>query len=218
MAGGSELCLWLTGGGFVTILAAVSFLVQQTVHLPGPRCYLEQLYVPALDVSAAPPPQRATNSTTTNPFLFFVLGLENNLQIRSISYGDVALTFFYGRKAVANYTVPAFYQGMMATAHRRDVVETRGLPWGDAVGAVSAGGTVGFRVELAAQPRFKVLFWYSKEKKVRILADVAVDGTGFNVGGDDVRMHLFVFVYVEKIPLFADLLLYEKLGEVLKGF
>ncbi|KAL1555596.1 protein NDR1-like [Salvia divinorum] len=185
MAGDMEICLGVVSGGLLTIIAIASFLVQQTVYLPGPRCYLEQLYVPALDISA---PQNTSNSTTTNPFLFFALGLENNLQIRSISYDNVTLAFFYGRKAVADYVVPGFYQGMLGTAHRRDVVETRGVPWEDAVGAVSAGGTVGFRVDLAARMRFKVLFWYSKEKKVRVLADVAVDDSGFKAGGDDVRM------------------------------
>ncbi|KAL1555599.1 protein NDR1-like [Salvia divinorum] len=183
MAGGSGFFFCLVGGGLLTICAIASFLVQQTVYLPGPRCYLEQLYVPALDFSA---PQNTSNSTTTNPFLFFALGLKNNLQIRSISYDNITLTFFYGRKAVADYVVPGFYQGMQGNAHRRDVVETRGVPWEDAVGAVSAGGTVGFRVKLAAQPRFKVVFWYSKEKKVRVVATVAVDGSGFKVGGNDV--------------------------------
>ncbi|XP_047942644.1 protein NDR1-like [Salvia hispanica] len=172
----------LIGAALTTLGAFAAFLIQQSFHLPGPHCSIQQLYVPALDTSA--PPQN-----TTNPFLFFVLDLENNLQIRSISYGAVTLTFYYGRKAVGSYVVPGFYQGRNRAARRRDVVETRGVPWEDAARAVAGGGTAGFRVELAARPRFKILLWYSKEKKVRVVAEVAVDGSGLKAGRDDVVMH-----------------------------
>ncbi|XP_057792575.1 protein NDR1-like [Salvia miltiorrhiza] len=188
-AGGDDWCsplsnLSLIGGALIALATIVGFLIQQTFHLPGPRCYLEELYVPALDMSLPPPPP----NSTANPFLFFVLGLHNNLQIRSISYGNVTLTFFYGRKAVAGYVVPGFYQGRMRTARRRDVVETGGVPWADALAEVSRGATAAFRVELAARPRFKILFWYSKEKDVRIVADVAVGGAGLKAGKDDIRL------------------------------
>lgn len=174
-------------GTAVILLSLIAFLLQQTFHLPAPRCYVRDLYVPALDLTAAP--ANASSNATINPILFFALQLRNNLNIRSVSYNDIGLTFYYGRKAVASAVVPGFYQGSLRTAQRRGVVDTRGVPWEDALRAVSAGSTAGFRVELAAQPRFKVLFWYSKVKKVRVAADVAVDASGMKAVGYRIRLN-----------------------------
>lgn len=112
----------------VTLLSLTAFLLQHTSHLPAPRCNVQELYVPALDLTVAPPPANVSNATT-NPILFFALRLRNNLNIRSISYNDIGLTFYYGRKAVASAVVPGFYQGRLRTAQRQAMVETVGVPW-----------------------------------------------------------------------------------------
>ncbi|XP_012852391.1 PREDICTED: protein NDR1-like [Erythranthe guttata] len=108
-----------------------------------------------------------------------------------VRYGDVNLTFSYGRNnnAVANYVVWSFDQGWWEVDYRWEVVESRGVPWEDAVKAVSNGSTVVFRVDLAARLKFWEGMWYSKKKGVRIGADVEVDGTGLKVKKKDIRLN-----------------------------
>ncbi|KAG8386901.1 hypothetical protein BUALT_Bualt03G0197000 [Buddleja alternifolia] len=164
---------------------AITLWIGLSFNLKGPRCYIQEFYVPTLDLS-----QNHSNSTnSTNPSLFFDIALKNILDDHSIRYGDVNLTFSYRRNAVANYTVPSFYQGKGKTAHRREVVEARGVPWEDARRVVSNGSKVVFRVDLAARPRFRFWFWYSKKKGVRIGADVEVDGSGMKVYKDKIRLN-----------------------------
>lgn len=186
---------------------AITLWIGLSFNLKGPRCYIQDFYVPALDLS------ETTSNTTINPCLFFDLALENILNDHSLRYGDVNLTFSYGRNAVANYIVPNFYQGKGKTAHRREVVETRGVPWEDAIKAVSNGSKAVFRVDLAARPRFRFWFWYSKKKGVRIGADVEVDGSGMKVEKDDIRLNSAaskrgVGVFVLFISLFVTLCLF----------
>ncbi|KAG8386903.1 hypothetical protein BUALT_Bualt03G0197200 [Buddleja alternifolia] len=164
---------------------AITLWVGLSFNLKGPRCYIQEFYVPTLDLS-----QTTSNSTTIiNPSLFFDVTLKNILDDHSIRYGDVNLTFSYGQNAVANYIVPSFYQGKGKTAHRREVVEARGMPWDDALRAVSNGSKAVFRVDLAAKPRFRFWFWYSRKKGVRIGANVEVDGSGLKVHKDDIRLN-----------------------------
>ncbi|EYU24879.1 hypothetical protein MIMGU_mgv11b016972mg [Erythranthe guttata] len=106
-----------------------------------------------------------------------------------VHYGDVNLTFSYdggNNKAVGNYVVRSFDQGWLDVDYRREVVESRGVPWEDAVKAVTNGSTVVFRVDLAARIEFDL--FNSKKKNVRIGADVAVDGTGLKLKREDIRL------------------------------
>ncbi|PIN14237.1 hypothetical protein CDL12_13134 [Handroanthus impetiginosus] len=162
---------------------AIILWIGLSFNLKGPRCFIKEFYVPALDLS------QPTTSNTTNPFLFFDLALKNILDDHSIRYGEVNLTFSYNRTPVANYIVPKFYQGTGKTALRRDVVETRGMPWDDALKVVNNGSKAVFRVDLAARPRFRFWFLYSKKKGVRIGADVEVEGTGLKVKKKDIRLN-----------------------------
>lgn len=56
------------------VMGIITYLLHQTFFLTGPRCYLHQFYVPALDLSEITP-----NSTPINPYLFFDLSLRNIL-------------------------------------------------------------------------------------------------------------------------------------------
>ncbi|EYU24898.1 hypothetical protein MIMGU_mgv1a017860mg, partial [Erythranthe guttata] len=157
-------CLCLMVSIVLIILAGLTYTIKR------PHCYIQEFYVPALDLSL--------NSTTTaviNPCLFFELAFENIMADHSVRYGDVNLTFSYGRSAVAKYVVPTFYQGKLKRADRREVVESSGVPWEAAVKVVSNGSAAVFRVDLVARPRFRFWFWYSKRKGMRIGADVEVD-------------------------------------------
>ncbi|KAL7086867.1 hypothetical protein ACP275_13G029100 [Erythranthe tilingii] len=179
-------CLCLMVSIVIIILAGLTYKIKR------PHCYIQEFYVPALDLSLNSISNNNRTSTTTavliNPCLFFDLAFENIMTDHSVRYGDVNLTFSYGRSAVANYVVPTFYQGMSKRADRREVVETSGVPWEAAVKAVSNGSAAVFRVDLVAQPRFGFWFWYSKRKGMRIGADVEVDGFGMKVKREDIRL------------------------------
>lgn len=62
------------------------------------------------------------------------------------------------------------------------------MPWDDALKAVSNGSKAVFRLDLAARPRFRFWFWYTKKKGMRIGADVEVDASGMKVNKDDIRL------------------------------
>ncbi|KAL8031460.1 hypothetical protein ABFX02_13G026500 [Erythranthe guttata] len=187
---------------------AITIWIGLSFNLKGPRCYIQEFYVPALDLSQ----NNISNHTTViNPCLFFDLAFENILADRSVRYGDVNLTFSYSRTAVANYVVPTFYQGKLKRADRREVVESSGVPWEAAVKAVTNGSAAVFQVDLVARPRFRFRFWYSKRKGMRIGADVEVDGFGMKVKREDIRLNLGasktrVGIFVTFVGFFVTLL------------
>ncbi|KAL9145209.1 hypothetical protein ABFS82_13G026000 [Erythranthe guttata] len=194
----------------VTLSISVTLYLMANIHR-GPRFYVKEFYVPALDLSQLPTTSNNNNKSNfinntiiTNPCLFFDLAFLNIEYERIVRYGDVNLTFSYGRNnnAVANYVVRSFDQWWWEVDYRREVVESQGVPWEDAVKAVLNGSKVVFRVDLAARPKFKRQFGtYSKKKDVRIGADVEVDGTGLKVKRKDIRLnsaasHRGVGIYV----------------------
>ncbi|KAL7086858.1 hypothetical protein ACP275_13G028300 [Erythranthe tilingii] len=193
---GFFLCTLLT---LAIISIPITLTLTTNVHR-GPRFYVKEFYVPALDLSQLPTTSNnnnnnknnsINNSIITNPCLFFDLAFFNIEDEHSVRYGDVNLTFSYGSRnnTVANYVVGSFDQGWLEVDYRREVVESHGVPWEDAVKAVSNGSTVVFRVDLAARPKFWEGWWYSKKKGVRIGADVEVDGTGLKVKKKDIRLN-----------------------------
>ncbi|KAL7128910.1 hypothetical protein ABFS83_13G026100 [Erythranthe nasuta] len=194
------LCTLITFA--VTLSISVTLTLTANIH-GGPRFFVKEFYVPALDLSQSPTTSNNNNKNTftnntiiTNPCLFFDLAFVNIDDEHSVRYGDVNLTFSYGGRnnnAVANYVVRSFDQGWWEVDYRREVVESRGVPWEDAVKAVSNGSTVVFRVDLAARPKFWEGMWYSKKKRVRIGADVEVDGTGLKVKKKDIRLNSAAF-------------------------
>ncbi|KAI3469827.1 hypothetical protein Pfo_026490 [Paulownia fortunei] len=164
--------VWL----IVTLPVTVWIMLTFRIHMP--KCHLQQLYVPSLDLSDI---TNTTAAAAVNPSLFFDLKLENTMNDRSVLYGDINLTFYYGPSrnfTIAHYTVPGFYQGKVKTTYRRDVVETHNLPLEDAVRKVSNGSRAVFRVDLVAKPSFRYWFWYSKRRWLRVGAKVEVDATG----------------------------------------
>ncbi|EYU24882.1 hypothetical protein MIMGU_mgv1a020490mg, partial [Erythranthe guttata] len=175
----------------ISIYAALTLEVN--LH-QGPRFYIKEFYVPALDLISQSPITTSNNNNNNtlpiNPCLFFDFAFVNIENEHIVRYGDANLTFSYGRNnAVANYVVRSFDQGSWEVDYRREVVESRGVPWEDAVKAVSNGSTVVFRVDLAVPPKFWEGMWYSKKKGVRIGADVEVDGTGLKVKRNDIRLN-----------------------------
>ncbi|XP_022860052.1 protein NDR1-like [Olea europaea var. sylvestris] len=168
-----------------TILIPIGLCLQSI----KPRCYINDFYAPALNTHIP------SNATSSNTFIFFDLQLRNMMEENSLRYGDLNLTLFYGLDGnipVANYTVPGFKQGKKNTNDWRDVVETHGLPWDDAIKVVSNGSKVVFRADLVADVKLKQMFW-SKKKKIVLKATVEVDGSGEKVHGKPIRLKSFAY-------------------------
>ncbi|CAI9759937.1 unnamed protein product [Fraxinus pennsylvanica] len=126
----------------VFIIALMIILIVVNTNTVRPSCSIKNFYVPSLNRLDN------SNSGTINNFIFFDLELKNRLDDISVRYDPINLTFFYGPKSslpIGNYTVRGFHQGKKKSAQRRDVVEPHGVPWSDAVNAVSNGSTVVFR-------------------------------------------------------------------------
>ncbi|KAL2457925.1 Protein NDR1 [Forsythia ovata] len=155
------------------------------VELYKPRFYIQNIYVPALS--------RLDNSEDgrSNNLIFFDLELENSMTIKGVHYDNVNLTFFYGPNTghpIGNYTVPEFYQGEGKKTARRDVVVTYGVPWDDAMKAVSNRSKVVFRLGLATKVKFKYFFLYSKKKGVDVGANVEVNDYGRKVQQEAIKL------------------------------
>ncbi|KAL8031457.1 hypothetical protein ABFX02_13G026200 [Erythranthe guttata] len=176
-----------------TIIAVAAlfplYIIFQTVTMTpsGPHFYINEFYVPALDLSQHTASNNNNNQTVViNPCLFLDLAFVNIMLKQTVHYGDVNITLSHGRKAVASYVVHTFIQEHRDVEYKREVVESRGVPWESTVKAVSNGSTVVFRVDLAALVKFHSL--NTKKKDVRIGADVEVDGTGLKLKREDIRL------------------------------
>ncbi|KAK4438624.1 protein NDR1 [Sesamum alatum] len=145
---------------YITTLA-ITLWIGLSFNLKGPRCYLKSFTFRRSTSQSLPP--------TPPPPSTLVSSSTSPLK--------------------TSWTTTAFYQERGRLPNRREVVETRGVPWDDAIKAVSNGSKAVFRVDLAARPRFRFWFWYSKKKGVRIGADVEVDGSGMKVQKDDIRLN-----------------------------
>ncbi|KAG8369859.1 hypothetical protein BUALT_Bualt14G0057400 [Buddleja alternifolia] len=171
----------------ILIFFTIMIVLSSQAHMP--TFTIQDLYIPALNTRFP----ELINSTLIT-FIFFDLQLELNNVVPDggVRYETVDLLFYYGPDQtslipIANYTVPGFYQDD-DTAHRRDVVETRGLPWLDAFQAVSGGSTVVIRVEMAAKMKLERSYWYDEEKEVMLGGNVEVDGSGEMVGKKGIKL------------------------------
>ncbi|XP_073273906.1 protein NDR1-like [Primulina huaijiensis] len=159
---------------FIVTSGLTALFMWLSLRTSYPTCSIEQFYVPALD------------NSTDNHTIFFDLLLANRMKDKGVSYNNISLTFLYGGKGpssinIANYTVKGFYQGHKKKAHRAELVQTTGVPWSEAIAAVSNGSTVNFGVRLATRVKFKIMFWYTKRHQLAVSADVAVGGGGQKV-------------------------------------
>ncbi|KAI5642380.1 hypothetical protein M9H77_00298 [Catharanthus roseus] len=161
----------------------------------NPTCSIQDFYVPALDLSA---------NSTNNHSLYFDLKLDNGMKDKGVGYDDVNLTFYYGPNTslpIGNYVVPKFYQGHGKKTHRRELVQTRGVPWEDAHVAASNKSTVVFRVGLVTRVRYKILFWYTKRHKLVEGANVEVNGSGKKVNKKGIKLKSAAPEQRHRLPL-----------------
>ncbi|XP_058219984.1 protein NDR1-like [Rhododendron vialii] len=151
----------------------------------NPICSIQDFYVPVLN--------KTLNSTTATTSIYFDIELDNPNRDEEIYYNTLDLTFYYKYSnqtysPVANQTFVGFYQGFKKKARRRGTVKATGVPWGEVFGAVSNGSMPVFRVGLVTSFRFKVLSRKTKEHKLAVGADVAVNDSGEKDNQKGVRL------------------------------
>lgn len=166
---------------FILTSGLTALFMWLSLRTSYPACSIEQFYVPALD------------NWTDNQTIFFDLLLANRMKEKGVGYNNISLTFLYGGKGpssinIANYTVKGFYQGHKKKAHRAELVQTTGVPWAEAIAAVSNNSTVNFGFQLATRVKFKIMFWYTKRHQLKVSGDVVVGGGGQKVNKKGIKL------------------------------
>ncbi|KAL8461262.1 hypothetical protein ACS0TY_032655 [Phlomoides rotata] len=172
----------------VLLLTAIPMIIL-AVKSYTPHCYLHDLYIPALNTKL-PTTSNTSAFAAAATFIFFDVKLQNGITSDSVRfrYSNSTLAFYYASKTIANYTVARFSQGKEETTHLHDVVETLGMPWRDALAAVSGGSTAAFTVELATTVKVRREFGRSGHKVLLLRADVNVNGSGERVRNKAIRL------------------------------
>ncbi|CAK9150285.1 unnamed protein product [Ilex paraguariensis] len=157
---------------FILTSGLTALFLWLSLRTSNPKCSIQNFYVPALN---------KTLNSTTNHTIFFDLKLDNTNKDKGVHYDAVNLTFYYGPNVsflIGNYTVHGFYQGHGKNTHRKYLLDTRGVPWDEALKAVSNGSLAVFRVDLVTAVRFRIIGFKTKRHKLDLKANVEVDGTG----------------------------------------
>ncbi|TKY48978.1 NDR1 protein [Spatholobus suberectus] len=163
---------------FVVTIGLTALFLWLSLRVDEPRCYLESIYVPALN--------KSLNSGPNNT-LFFVLRLVNNNKDKGIKYDDVSVSFGVfvvanATRALGNATVPRFYQGHEKKAHKGGSL----LAAGNVTAAVD--GRVVYRVDFATEVKYKILFWYTKRDRLWGGANVEINDSGTKAYRKPVRL------------------------------
>ncbi|KAL8461273.1 hypothetical protein ACS0TY_032663 [Phlomoides rotata] len=175
--------------GVVLLLTCIPMIIL-SVKSYTPHCYLHDLYIPALNTKLPTSISNTSAFAVAATFIFFDVKLQNGITSDSVRfrYSNSTLAFYYASKTIANYTVARFSQGKEETTHLHDVVETLGMPWRDALAAVSGGSTAAFTVELATTVKVRREFGRSGHKVLLLRADVNVNGSGERVRNKAIRL------------------------------
>ncbi|KAL8468825.1 hypothetical protein ACS0TY_031867 [Phlomoides rotata] len=178
--------------GFCCVLPLLlTFLIWLVLALQTytPSCSIKELYIPALNT-------RLPIFNTSAPaatFIFFDLQLDNRVKSAGVGYEymNPTLAFYYTGFPVANFTLPRFSQGDDDKAHLRDLVETRGMPWSDALAAVSGGFTAAFTLEFSARVKVNGDLWHTYTELL-LRGDVEVNDSGEKLQKKDIKLVPFV--------------------------
>ncbi|KAL8461274.1 hypothetical protein ACS0TY_032664 [Phlomoides rotata] len=184
--GGAKVC-----GICCVVLLVLTFSIwlDYALQTNTPSCSIKELYIPALDT-------RLPIFNTSAPaatFIFFDLQLDNHIKTAGVGfeYMNPTLTFYYTGFPVANFTLPRFSQGEDDEAHLRDLVETRGMPWSDALAAVSGGFTATFTLEFSARVKVNQDLWHTYTELL-LRGDVEVNDSGEKLQKKDIKLVPFV--------------------------
>ncbi|OIW03157.1 hypothetical protein TanjilG_11794 [Lupinus angustifolius] len=183
MAAESESC-WSCCFSFILSMGFTAFFIWLSLRVTEPKCYLESIYVPALNKSFNSP----HNST-----LLFNLKLVNPNKDKGVKYDAVNLHFRIFNdsnttRPLANATVDRFYQGHQKTAHKSGNIIVTGGGGGGNVTAV-VNGKVYFRVEFDTTVKYKILVFYTKHHSLWGGANVEINNSsGLKVYGKPLRL------------------------------
>ncbi|KAM2000445.1 hypothetical protein COP2_007736 [Malus domestica] len=168
---------------FIFTLGLTALFVWLSLRTSNPKCTIRSFYLPALN---------RTLNDTKNTTVFVTLRLGNTNKDKGVYYDAVNLTFRLQPNAtgipVATYAVPQFYQGHKKTATKKVVVGPQGLNWTAVSSGVYPNGSAIFRVDLATEVRFKIMFWRTKRHRLNVGADVLVNDSGGKVNRKDIKL------------------------------
>lgn len=179
MAAESKNCCSCCFNLIITMGLAALFL-WLSLRADEPKCYLESIYVPALNKSLNSP----HNST-----LFFTLKLNNPNKDKGIKYDAVHLNFRIfndsnATRPLADATLQGFYQGHQKKAHKPGNATVTAV---DGVNT-TVNGKVYFRVDFATRVKYKILVFYKKRQSVWGGANVEINDSGLKVYDKPIRL------------------------------
>jgi len=150
-----------------------------SLRTSSPDCLLSKFYLPL---------NQTSNSSNLTP-LEFELRLKNTNKDKGVYYDPINVTFYtpYRSHVIGNFTITKFYQGHKKSARKngnisiidRDVVSQA---------APANGSTALFRVDLVTSVRYKILMFKTKRHKIRVGANVEVNGTITKVNHKDIKL------------------------------
>ncbi|XP_012070741.1 protein NDR1-like [Jatropha curcas] len=159
---------------FTVGLVIAALFMWQRFTTAKPKCFLQEIYVPALNQSSNSP---------SNTTLFFQLKLENTNIVKGVYYDPVNVTFFDSPNrthSIGNFTIPKFYQGRNKKAIKSGEINDTGLDIEAVLRAVSNGSVV-FRVDMATSVRNKFVVFKTKRRRINVGAYVNVSNQGTQV-------------------------------------
>uniref|UniRef100_A0A7N0TY51 Late embryogenesis abundant protein LEA-2 subgroup domain-containing protein n=1 Tax=Kalanchoe fedtschenkoi TaxID=63787 RepID=A0A7N0TY51_KALFE len=166
----------------VITLGVVCLFTWLAVRSPSsPKLSILFLHLPGLNTSSP--------AALRNASISFKLKLDNPNEEMGIRYSNLTLSFRYPSNqssAIADITLPSFYQGHQKKAVKSGSGETRGVNWTEVAAAVN--GTVSFRVDVDGSVRYKVFQWLTRRHGVSIRGVVGVDTQGVYASKKGVRL------------------------------
>lgn len=165
--------------GFIITTGLTALFIWLSIRVDEPKCYLDYIYVPALN--------KTLNSPSNSTFIF-TLKLVNPNKDKGIQYDDVHLRFRVFKdlnttRSLGNATVGRFYQGHEKTARKPGSVV-------NGVGNLTerVNGKVYYRVDFATAVKYKILLWYTKRDQLWGGANVEFGDSGEKVEKKAVRL------------------------------
>lgn len=164
----------------IFLLGLASLVLWLSYRTSKPKCYLQYIYLPALDKSL---------NSQHNATLFFTLGLENSYMKRAIYYDDLNVTFCDGSNrshVVGSAVIPRFYQdsGWTVTKNGNVMIDEAAI-----IRAVPDNGKAVVAVELVTAVRSDIFrASKTKGKMMKVGADVEVNNQGVKANKKKIRL------------------------------
>ncbi|GAV60667.1 hypothetical protein CFOL_v3_04196, partial [Cephalotus follicularis] len=160
---------------FIFSIGLTALFMWLSLRTSFPTCSIQYFYFPSLNKSL---------NTPKNTTLYFQLKLDNQNKDKGIYYDNINLTFVdktNGSHLIGNTTINGFYQGYGKKAKKQGNVTTYGVDREAVFRAVSANGLAVFGVDLVTSVRFKIIFWKTGRRKMKVGGEIQVNDQGTKV-------------------------------------